>query len=330
MASAQNDRNPFELKHRLGKEQDQTAESPVSASPKEKKNPFELQHRETQNPVVSPKEETSAAPSTDQNPFELKHREKVSAPPAKDENPFDLKKEVTVENKPSTEITKAPPSKFQLSESTYTFWIVIGMLILYTLSFSMYKSYVVKTYRAFTNENFLKLVHREQGGVLQFPYFFLYLVFVINAGIFTYFVCRHFGYIEADHAGTLFALIAIIGGIFLLKHLALKFMGFIFPIGKETQQYSFTITIFSIIVGLTLAPLNTFIAYAPGSITTQLIFGSASIIALIYLFRHFRGLFIGSRYIAMHKFHFFMYLCTVEIAPVFILLKIIMLYAGVQ
>jgi len=335
VASAQNARNPFELKHRLGKEKNQAAETPTPASPEEKKNPFELQHRETQEPATVTEEETlpvatPAIPPTDKNPFELKHREKASVPAADNNNPFDLKKEAQPVDEIPEEVVKAPGSKQPLSDSTYTFWIIIGMLILYTLSFSMYKSYVIKTYRAFTNENFLKLVHREQGGILQFPYFFLYLVFVINAGIFIYFICRHFGYIHTDRLGTLFVLIAIIGGVFLLKHLALKFMGFIFPIGKETQQYSFTITIFSIIVGLILAPLNTFIAYAPESITTQLIFGSAFIIALVYLFRHFRGLFIGSRYIAMHKFHFFMYLCTVEIAPVFILLKIIMLYAGVQ
>ena len=338
--SAQDGRNPFELKHRLGKENNQKVETTAPVSSKEEKNPFEVSHRSnTEEPAIirEEKEEempstvaTPSIPATGDNPFELKHRTKATLEPAKEGNPFELKKEIRPVAKAPTEEVKAPVSKQILSESTYTFWIIIGMLILYTLSFSMYKSFVVKTYRAFTNENFLKLVHREQGGILQFPYFFLYLVFIINTGIFIYFICRYFGYIPVDRLGTLFALIAIVGGVFLLKHLALRFMGFIFPIGKETQQYSFTITIFSIIVGLVLAPLNTFIAYAPGSITTQLVFGSAFIIALIYLFRHFRGLFIGSRYIAMHKFHFFMYLCTVEIAPVFILLKTIMLYAGIQ
>jgi len=34
-------------------------------------------------------------------------------------------------------------------------------------------------------------------------------------------------------------------------------------------------------------------------------------------------LFIGSKFLSTNRFHFFMYLCTVEIAPLFILLKVI-------
>ena len=51
--------------------------------------------------------------------------------------------------------------------------------------------------------------------------------------------------------------------------------------------------------------------------------GALPMSGLTYIFRSLRGLFVAGRFLAFHKFHFLLYICTVEIAPVLILIKLI-------
>ena len=119
-------------------------------------------------------------------------------------------------------------------------------------------------------------------------------------------------------------------GLFFLKHFVIKFLGWVFPIQKETSIYSMTITIFGIILSIILFAANVTIAYAPPQIISTIIYLSFIIIGIVYFFRSIRGLSIASKFLNRNKFHFFIYLCAVEIAPVLILWKLAMSGAGIQ
>jgi hypothetical protein len=118
-----------------------------------------------------------------------------------------------------------------------------------------------------------------------------------------------------------------IGGIsliFILKHILLKIVGAIFPIEKELGTYSFTIIVFQIILGIALLPFMIFIAYGTEELIPYAIYGAFIMIGIFYIYRSLRGLFIGNRFLAYHKFHFLLYICTVEIAPLVVLLKVLL------
>jgi hypothetical protein len=79
-------------------------------------------------------------------------------------------------------------------------------------------------------------------------------------------------------------------------------------------------------MSLFLGPVNLLIAYAPEGFTPLLINGTLFILALFYVLRSLRGAFIANNYLLYYKFHFLLYLCTVEIAPALVLIKIISNY----
>jgi hypothetical protein len=123
---------------------------------------------------------------------------------------------------------------------------------------------------------------------------------------------------------TYFILLGLVTGIFVLKHLLIKIIANIFPISKEMRLYAFTITIFCSVLGFFLIPLNAFLAYAPDSLILSAFWISTGVIILTYLFRALRSFFIGGRYIASHQFHFLLYICTVEIAPFLVLIRLVL------
>ncbi len=108
------------------------------------------------------------------------------------------------------------------------------------------------------------------------------------------------------------------------KHIALNVIAYIFPIQKEVRQYSFMIMIFNIVLGVALAPVNLIVAYSTPTTLSSLILVLFTLIGLFYLFRHLRGIMIANKYLVFHKFHFLLYICTVEIAPMMVLLKLIL------
>jgi len=69
-----------------------------------------------------------------------------------------------------------------------------------------------------------------------------------------------------------------------------------------------------------------FTAYASGGLKGPIVKITIFLILVSILFRGLRGLFIARRFFAWHKFHFLLYLCTVEIAPAIVLIKLILQY----
>ncbi len=193
---------------------------------------------------------------------------------------------------------------------------------------TLYKPLVGQVYRSFLNDNMLRLKQREQGAFISFPLLLLYIFFFLSGGFFLYLVVQTLGATFEDHWTLLGWCVLGLTAIFILKHTVLRVIGNIFPLEKELRQYSFTIAIFNITLGILLLPFNLLIAFGPGALPRYLIYTILASILLIYGFRIIRSLLIASRYISLHKFHFFMYLCTVEIAPTIVLVKFLLLMQG--
>jgi len=279
-----------------------------------------------------------------QNPFELSPRLKVSKDTAAEKNaatgnPFDIREDIPLE-KPepapiAPQIQQRPSGIQPLSEthpdSAFLFGVILTMLILLTLLVTLLRPVIGKVYKAFINDNLLNQLHREQGAVVLIPYRLLYFMFLFNAGVFLYLILKYLKVeLFESYWWMLLACMAIVSGIFILKHFAIAFLGWVFPIEKEMRVYSFTIVVFNIMTGILLVPFNIAISYGSAEIINGAVYGAVGLLLVIYLFRSLRALFVGGRFIAVHKFHFLLYLCAVEVAPVLVLIKLISLNSGFQ
>lgn len=182
-----------------------------------------------------------------------------------------------------------------------------------------------KIYRAFSNSNMMTQLYREKGSLLTMPYIPLYLLFAFTGGIFIYLSTLSFKVSIVPNQGlSLLLCIIAVGSFYLLKHLLLKAMSVIFPFKKEINQYHFLIGIFNQMIGLALIPIVVLVAFAPDNIKLFAIYSGLAVIAIIMINRLIRSVIIASKFIAFHKFHLIVYICAVEIAPIFIILKCLM------
>ena len=275
------------------------------------------------------------------NPFELKHRqenqttadeESVAVEPSiiQSENPFDIAKQAIQKSTTASPIitsetdNKGIVSTEEASEN-YLFWTFFIVLAFFTAVVSVARKRLELSYRAFLNDNFLRQLHRVNQGSFSLSYFLLYLSFFLNAGIFIYLAANYYGANLPRNLAWIFLICLGVGATFLFKHTLLYFIQSVFPISKEIKLYSFSIMVFSIILGIVLLPINILAAFASEGFLKIAIWGGLGAILAFYIFRSLRGLSIGSKHLMLHSFHFLLYLCAVEILPVVVLLKFILL-----
>jgi hypothetical protein len=283
--------NPFELADRIAEVQAAGGQLAINV---DANNPFEIP------------ESSRVQPSTATNNATIGEAAKPLPPPPPRVNPF-----------------KTIFSSMDKRPTHFMLFVVLFALLLY-LAFlaTVFRTAVSKVLGAFLNDNAMGQFYREQGDRISPPVIFLYILFVVSLGVFAYLVLNRVGIDAGRPFTTLMLCFGGVFGIVLLRHFLLKIIAAIFPFYRELNQYQFTISVFHQALGLILVPLVIFMAFSPQKIQLTAFILSLSVIALTYIYRSVRGLAIAGKYIAYHKFHFLLYLCAVEIAPVLLLIKL--------
>jgi hypothetical protein len=240
-------------------------------------------------------------------------------------NPFDIiNTPVTRKNNPRPVQIPAPSELPEESKSlVFRFGLVIFILSMLAFLLTILRNIAIKSFQAFLNNNMLNQLYRDQEGRGISPFLLLYAMFLTNLGIFLFFSLDVFGIRLADNSMGMF-LLCLAGsvGLFMGKHFLLSLVSFIFPVSKEISKYHFLIIVYGIVIGFMLVPVNLFLAFGSEGVLKQVVYGMLVLIALVYAYRYFRAMAIASKFLVFHKFHFLLYICTIEITPAIIILKL--------
>jgi len=272
-------------------------------------NPFELKERFKEvgesSSEATEKEDTETIDYS--NPLEVKHGVKKSEGVS-----FQFP---AIEDLPEVETT-GPVS--------HLFVGIIFLLVFLLIAFlnTAYSNELQHVLKAFSNDNILKLQLRQNNATVKLSSALLYLIYIITIGTFFFYAGNYYS-LMPDGIWMLLLCIVSTGILTAGRFLVLSLISNIFPFHKEIKHYAYTITIFDFVIGLILVPVVLFFAFSPESISEYFMYIGLAILLLAYIYRSLRGLKIANKYIMQHKFHFFLYLCTVEIAPMVLLIKLI-------
>lgn len=280
-------------------------------------NPFELLHRMGIKP---------GAPTVDSavlnNPFDLLARPSASALllATQKAKPVKKRREWTLP-KIDFKSNLTPAAILQRLNFGVTTFILLTLAFFMTLL----RGPIIKVFQAFANENAFNQIFREREGRGVGVYVVLYVAFLINLGFFLFYLLYDS---QVDFGmGYLTQLGICVGGVIVglgLKHLVLGMIGLIFPVGREISRYNFIMMVFGAALGLLLGPINILLAYGSPEWHKIFIWGTIVVIGLVYAFRSVRSLWLAGRIFASHLFHFLLYICTVEIAPVLAVAKLVL------
>lgn len=290
-------------------------------------NPFEIKARKG----VLIKDSLPALPDTlpPDNPVSFVEKKQIEL---MRENPFNVshipvRKSRTIEKdtiaqSTDTVITDLAPS-ILLENGTggmkFLFLFFLLQLLLITSILGINREFIKKISRSISNDNFAKLVARDYNSGYNALFAIMYLIFIISFSIFVYLASWHFFGLKGFPRFVLFFF--SVSGVYMFRHFFLALMGFIFPFAKALSYYNFMIILFNSYLGMLLIPINVLMAYSPAFFGNMAVYIGIAIIVIMYLLRLLRGALHAYTFIRKHLFHFFLYLCTCEIAPIFILVR---------
>ncbi len=203
------------------------------------------------------------------------------------------------------------------------FTILMILMICLAVLVGLYRSFIVKLYKSIWNDNYLKLLYRSVNEPIRFRFGAFYLLYFLNAGLFIYLSLGLLGKNEWQEGPVLLlACVVIVFLVYGIKHLVLYFLGVFFPVSKESFQFNFSILLYNCLLGILLVPVNAIMAFAVEEIVIIAAYSGLALSLLFYTLRQLKGLILGVNFLSKNFFHFFIYLCAVEIGPVFILWKL--------
>ena len=318
--------NPFDLKYR-------PAKSNVPASPNPSLTPADTLPKPSlpdRNLNTTPDTSLKLKDSSDMPGSVLSRDTFLSGT---NSNPFERSEEK--DSMTGTAITKVdsatnsqaikklpiPALKSKASRGFQIFFLLLSLLFLIFIV-NVERSFVRDLWRVISNENYSSLHHRNQRNTMrQILLMMGYTVFIIQAGLFIYNAMRVF-----DYSGTIldnvWTSIALVLCIYLTRHGVINYLRWLFNNEKELTLYGFDISIFNTMVGLVLVPINVLLIFGPENIYKPLVIIGVIAIALAYMTRQLRWVLTARQLIANSLFLFFVYLCAVEILPLWAISKI--------
>lgn len=269
-------------------------------------NPFELVFR--MDSIVATDIVNEPVLFTTDNPFDIV-RITVLAPEVRQQAIKEKQREVALYE--------------QESDSRIKFLLVMLSLAYLVFVSIFFRSFIQKTFRAFVSDNLLRQFRRAMRNRVELPYSLLFLNYLLNLSIFVFFgfdEARVDGYNLYAQFGLLFLAILLIhlGKIFLLH-----FSSIILPVQKEVNLYIFTIIVFASVFGLFLLPMNLLLLYGQVNYLGALQSAFLFVLLVLLTYRAVRGMFLASKFLALNKLHFLLYICSTEVAPIVILTKVL-------
>jgi len=225
-------------------------------------------------------------------------------------------------------------AKPEIHYGNYDYWVTGILLFLYILFVWMYVSNYKKLgqiIKGFYINRYSNQLSREELAIGNRVSVFLSIFFISTL---TLFICRllpflgfHLFVFGSANIGILAIVLALlITATYCIKFAVIMIAGTIFQLQREANDYIMTIFLFCNTLGLFMFPLVlclTFVKQVPPAV---FIYAGLGIITIFLSVRIIKGIILGLNSSGISKIYLFMYLCTLEILPFIIMVKLFMLY----
>jgi Domain of unknown function (DUF4271) len=202
------------------------------------------------------------------------------------------------------------------------FYLIAGLVFVMAIIKFFFVRYFANLFRVFFNTSLRQGQLTDQLLQAKLPSLFFNLFFIISAGTYAYFLLQQYGFITQQQQWVLLgACIGVLGLVYVVKYSTLKFTGWVTGYKSATDTYIFIIFLISKILGVILIPFIVLIAFAELPVANAAALISLLMVVLLFLLRFIRSYGLLQNQLKVSRFHFFLYVAGVEIIPLLLLYK---------
>jgi hypothetical protein len=210
------------------------------------------------------------------------------------------------------------------------FYLLVLLLIVFALLRRLFPKYFDDLFRLFFRTTLKQRQIREQLIQMTLPSLLLNGFFVISGGLYLTFLLQHFKLNPSDNFWLLFLYCCFgLSAIYLIKFTGLKVSGWLFNKRDVADSYIFIVFIVNKMIGIMLLPVLFLLAFSLGKVYTIGLTISWCLVAGLLVYRLVLTFSAIRNQIKVNPFHFFLYLCAFEIAPLLLVYKGLLLFFGI-
>ena len=204
--------------------------------------------------------------------------------------------------------------------------ILFFSFILFVWLYATNRKRLNQVISAFYVNRYANQLAREEISLGNRVSVFLSTLFVTTITLFILQVNQYYGFLLFQEGSFTFLFIGlIILVIYTGKMIVIRLLGFIFQVQKEALDYSTTVFLFGNTLGLFMMPIVICLSFARQVSPLIFIYSGFAILATFLCARLVRGLIIGINSTRVSRFYLFLYLCTLEILPFVVMMKLFFL-----
>jgi hypothetical protein len=113
---------------------------------------------------------------------------------------------------------------------------------------------------------------------------------------------------------------------YFIKFLGLKLSGWLFSMQEVAGSYIFIVFIVNKMLGILLLPFLVLLAFSLGDVKSAALTISWCVVGCLFIYRFILSFAAVRNQVKVNPFHFFLYLCAVEIAPLLLIYKGLLLF----
>ncbi|WP_069658925.1 DUF4271 domain-containing protein [Arcticibacter eurypsychrophilus] len=204
-------------------------------------------------------------------------------------------------------------------------WVIAFVfvaLILFAILRNMFFNELSAIINAFFSNRVLGQINKEEKFFNSWPFVFLYLLFGFTIGMFLY-QCGKYFQLSYSYSGFqwFLRLSMIVIGLFTLKIILLRLLGFLFDSVKLVKEYISILFLSYFSAALLFLPIVVAFSLTPTRFAPYYIYLSLALILFIAFFQFTRAI---SNILTSYKFpklYLILYLCALEICPILVLIK---------
>ena len=206
------------------------------------------------------------------------------------------------------------------------FYMLLGVLLFFALLNRLFPKYFNDLYRLFFRTTLNQSQIREQMIQSPIPSFLLNVFFVITGGLYLDFIFRYYQLDFVENFWLLYFYCCLgLTITYLVKYFGIIIFGWLFNVHDAAGSYVFIVFIINKMIGIFLLPVVVLLAFTGGSIFTITVTVSFFGIGALFLYRFILTLSAIRKQISINPFHFFIYLFAVEIIPLLVIYKVLLL-----
>jgi len=207
------------------------------------------------------------------------------------------------------------------------FYSILLLILFYALLRNAFPKYFNDLFRLFFRTTMKQRQIREQLMQTPFPSILLNIFFVLSAGLYLSFLIVHYKLNPLDNFWLLFFYCVIgLSGIYLVKFLGLKVIGWVFNLKAAADSYLFVVFIINKMAGLLLLPFLVLLAFTSGNLNMVGLTLSYIVLGGLLAYRFILTYTVVRNQVRVKPFQFFLYLCAFEIAPLLLVYKLLLIY----